>query len=322
VVDTVFTRHAPRVDEAIASLAAHDAGAAHTELTSYLGIGPCQEGQIGASPALADRAQASFDLGLALFRIGARYGSRFGEDPGRGKEDPRLLAQRSAEVSCALSVVQQIVARRNLPIELRAEAYYLLGNLDFLRHEYKAAVAGYDHALELIPGDDDEHANSVGRDAAHNRALALRLAEENKPEPPKHPDAGPPEQGDGGAPPDKPPPHSDAGKNDNSDSKDKDSENKDSKDKDSENKDQNQDQKQPDDQKQDPEQQADNQQQNQAPQPPPESQQKKEAPAPQPQPMSLSQDDKALDQLERAPTVQQEQARAARGRMRRVVEDK
>jgi len=313
VVDPVFTRHAPRVDEAIASLEAHDAGAAHTELVNYLGIGPCQEGQIGASPALADRAQASFDLGLALFRIGARYGSRFGEDPGRGKEDPRLLAKRSAEVSCALSVVQQIVARHNLPIELRAEAYYLLGNLDFLRHEYKAAVAGYDHALELIPGDDDEHANVVGRDAAHNRALALRLAEENEPEPPRHPDAGPPEQGDGGTPPDKPP-HSDAGKKDDSDSKDKDSENEDK----------NQDQKQPDDQKEDPEQKADNEQKkqpDQAPQPPPESQQKKDAP-PQPQPMSLSQDDKALDQLERAPTVQQEQARAARGRMRRVVEDK
>jgi hypothetical protein len=38
--------------------------------------------------------------------------------------------------------------------------------------------------------------------------------------------------------------------------------------------------------------------------------------------MSLSQDDKALDQLERAPTVQQEAARAQRGRVRRVVEDK
>jgi Ca-activated chloride channel family protein len=310
VVDRVFTRHAPKVDEAIEALASHDAGAAQQHLTTYLGIAPCQEGMIGASAALADRAEASFDLGLALFRIGERFGARFGEDPGQAQDDPQLLAQRSAEVACALAVVQQLVARPGLPIELRAQAHYLLGNLEFLRREYEAAVVGYNRALELIPGDDADGAHAVGRDAAHNRALALRLAEENKP--PDPPDAGPPPPGDGGSPPDEPPP-SDGGKNESKDPE-SDSEQKDPK------------QPPPSDEEQkDPEQKPEDKPDKQ-PEPAPkessEGQEGKDSPPPQPQSPSLSQDDKMLDELERAPTVQQEAARAQRGRVRRVVEDK
>ena len=310
-VDRVFTRHAPKVDEAIEALESRDAGAAQKHLTTYLGIAPCQEGSIGASAALAERAEASFDLGLALFQIGERFGARFGEDPGQAQDNPQLLAQRSAEVACALSVVQQLVARPALPIELRAQAHYLLGNLEFLRREYEAAVVGYDHALGLIPGDDADGALAVGRDAAHNRALALRLAEENKPKDP--PDAGPPPPGDGGSPPEDPPP-SDGGK---SDSKDPQS--------DSEQKD---DPKQPppeeqkeQDPQQDPES-KDGKQPEPAPQESSEGQEGKDSPPPQPRSPSLSQDDKMLDELERAPTVQQEAARAQRGRVRRAVEDK
>lgn len=314
-VDELFTRHSPQVDDAIAALAARDAGAAERELGDYLGVARCQQGTINATAALADRAQASFDLGLALFQIGERFGGRFGDDPGQAADDARLLAKRSDEVACALSVVNELVARHGVPLELRAQSYYLLGNLEFLRREYDAAVKGYDGALTLVPGDDAESALAVGRDAAHNRALALRLREENKP-PPDHPDAGPkPPPGDGGTPPDEPPPPSDGGQNQPKDQQD------DQKDKDQPKDDQKPEQ---NDQqsKQDQQDQKDRE-----PQPSPDDQQQQQQPqdqkaAPPPQNLSLSQDDKMLDQLERAPTVQQEAARAQRGRVRRVVEDK
>lgn len=321
-VDRAFTRRAPDVDRGIEALEARDAGAAALHFTNYLGTGPCKDGAIGAPPTLAERPQASFDLGLALFQIAERFGGRFGEDQGREEDNPQLLAARSAEVACALSVLEQIVGRRNLPLELTAQAHYLLGNLEFLRREYKAAVSHYNRALELIPGDDAESAQAVGRDAAHNRALALRRAEEDKPKPPHHPDAGP-EQGDAGPPKDQPPEHGDAGQ-----PSPKGDQNKDQKDQDPK---QDQDQQQPDqpkdqDQKQkspDQQDQQDQQGKNQpSPQQSPEGQEPKQTPPPEQHAMSLSQDDKALDQLERAPTVQQEAARAQRGRMRRVVEDK
>jgi Ca-activated chloride channel homolog len=314
-VDKIFTRHAPQVDEAISALEGQDAGAAERHLTGYLGLAPCRDGSINASAALAERAQASFDLGLALFRIGERFGGRFGEDPGQTEDDPRLLAKRSAEVGCAQSVVQQLVARPSLPVELRAQAYYLLGNLEFLRREYDAAITSYERALGLVPGDDAPSALPVGRDAAHNRALALRRREENKP-PPENPDAAPPEPGDGGPPPEQPP-EGDGGQQQNKDQDD--SEQKDP-DKPSDEKQPKPDPKSPE---QDPEAKQD------SPEPSPEEDRGQEPPAPKeqkgappPQNLSLSQDDKMLDQLERAPTVQQEAARAQRGRVRRVGEDK
>jgi Ca-activated chloride channel family protein len=310
LLDELFTRNSPQVDDAIAALAARDAGAAERELSDYLGVARCQQGTINASAALADRAQASFDLGLALFQIGERFGGRFGDDPGQAADDARLLAKRSEEVACALSVVNELVARHGVPLELRAQSYYLLGNLEFLRREYDAAVRGYDGALTLVPGDDAESALAVGRDAAHNRALALRLREENKP-PPEDPDAGRPPPGDGGTPPDEPPPPGDGGQNQPKDQQ------PDPKD-----------QEQPkDDQKSEQDdQQPQQDQKDREPQPSPDDQQQQrpqdQKAAPPPQNLSLSQDDKMLDQLERAPTVQQEAARAQRGRVRRVVEDK
>jgi Ca-activated chloride channel family protein len=324
VVDRAFTRRAPEVELGIQALEGQDAGAAVQHLSGYLGTGACEEGAIGSPPRLAERPQASFDLGLALFRIAERYGGRFGDDLGRQEDNPQLLAARSAEVACALSVLEQIVGRRNVPLDQLAEAHYLLGNLEFLRREYKAAVSHFNRALELVPGQEAETAPSVGRDAAHNRALALRRAEEDKP-PPQ--DAGKPPRGDGG-PSDEPPPPSDGGQSQPPKDQDQDDQKKDQDQKDQDQKkDQKQDQQKPPEQpdpsqdQQKPEQQQDQQGQNQPPKP--QSPDGQQPPEPPPQHgLSLSQDEKALDQLERAPTVQQEAARAQRGRVRRVVEDK
>ena len=224
-------------------------------------------------------------------RVDLRIGDR--------QRPPKLVARRSNE----------LVARRGVPVELRAQSYYLLGNLEFLRREYDAAVKGYDGALALIPGDDAPEALQVGRDAAHNRALALRLRKENEP-PPESPDAGREnEPGDGGSPPEEPP-SGDGGAGQPQDRDDDDEQ---------------QGEQDPKDQQQG-DQQQDDQSQREAPSPDSEPQPnddpgKRQAPPP-PQSLSLSQDEKVLDQLERAPTVQQEAARAQRGRVRRVVEDK
>jgi Ca-activated chloride channel family protein len=320
-VDRAFTRNAPDVDRAVEALSGRDAGVAERLLTGYLGTGECEGGRIGNPPLLAERPEASFDLGLTLFQLAERFGARFGEDTGQVK-DQALLGKRSEEVSCASSVLDRILGRHDLDLELRAHAHYLSGNLEFLRHNYKAAVAAYDRSLELVPGDDSETSDRVGRDAAHNRALSLRYEEENK-KPPEPPDAGPP--------PEQPP---DAGSSDKQDS----DENKDGKDQqkkdEPEDKDDKQDQDQQDqkDPSQDQGQQnPDDQQANQDQQDPADRQQdesKGSGAQPEPPPAaqapspSLSQDDKVLDRLERAPTVQQHQARAQQGRMRPAVEDK
>lgn len=307
-IDRAFTRHSPAVDRAIEALSV-DAGAAEAELTDYLGISRCRDGNISVPAAAAERAQATFDLGLSLFRLAERFGGRFGVDPGRELDDPAVLARRSEEVACALTVVREVAARPGVPLELRAQAHYLLGNLEFLRREYGAAVASYDRALRLVPGDEAPEVPSVGRDAAHNRAIALRLEEENRPEPP--PDAGAP-QPDGGEP-DEQPPQGDGGAGDPG---------------------------QDDPEQQDQEREQDPSQSGQEPKPDPsEEDQRQDTPdregegdqseptsAPdqqqEPENLSLAQDEKMLDELERAPTVQQEYARSQRGRVRRVVEDK
>jgi Ca-activated chloride channel family protein len=316
-VDRAFTRHAPDVDRALEALSGNDAGVAERLLTGYLGTGDCQEGRIGNPPLVAERPEASFDLGLALFRVAERFGARFGEDTGQA-QDQALLGKRSEEVSCASAILDQVLGRHDIELELRAHAQYLSGNLEFLRHNYKAAVAAYDKALALVPGDDADGADRIGRDAAHNRALALRYEEENQ-KPPEPPDAGPPpEQPDGGEPQ----------KNDSDEDKGKQDQNQDKEkqDQDQQKQDQNQDQQKQDqdqqqDQSQNPDQDKSDQQHN-----PRDREQDPHGSEPQPQPPqaspSLSQDDKVLDKLERAPTVQQHQARVQQGRLRPAVEDK
>lgn len=320
-LDPLFERHSPVVDEAIAALGSSDAGAAEAQLTGYLGTGPCQEGQIGASAALAERPQATFDLGLTLFRMGERYGGRFGEAPGEQADDAAQLSARSLEVACALSVVQSITDRRSVPLPLRAQASYLAGNLEFLRHEYAAAVASYDAALLLTPGSAagpesatgvSDAAAAVGRDAAHNRALALRREAEE--EPPEPPDAGPPGDG-GGSPSEDPPPDAGGGSQDPEDQEDEDGDGDDGSD-DGPSEPTPQDQEQPGD---------DSSERDSSDEPQPESPPSEPAapePPAAPEVGSRGQDEKILDQLERAPTVQQQAARAHRGRMRRGVEDK
>ncbi len=149
--------------------------------------------KIGAPEALRTRPNGSFDLGLSLFKIGEAFGRRFGEEEVDGG-DPADKEKRAAQIDCALRIVQAIAADESQPIDLRARARYLEGNLHFLGGEYAQAVEAYDKALTLAPGMEDG-GDAVGRDAAFNRAIALRRIEDKKD---AGNDGGQPDAGDGG----------------------------------------------------------------------------------------------------------------------------
>ncbi len=179
-----FDRQSPAVTSAIKSLAdGGDATAATATLEDYLSTGPCADGNIGTPETLKKRSDGTFDLGLSLFRIGEAYGKRFGDEEADGG-DPNLKGLRGGEVGCAVRILEQIANDDTVPLELRARARYLTGNLDFLDGQYQDAVHAYDKALTLAPGAADS-GDPVGRDAAWNRSIALFREEEKK-----HKDAG------------------------------------------------------------------------------------------------------------------------------------
>jgi len=189
-----FEREAPEVREAISHLVdGGDAQSAGSLLEQYLATGQCKEGSIGTPPRVRERANGGFDLGLALFQLAERYGRRFGdEEIDAGIKDDALKAQRAEQVDCALKLVRAIATDSSQPIDLRARARYLEGNLLFLNAGYEEAVRAYDATLELAPGMHDSGPIAVGdagrlyspdllgRDAAWNRAIALRRIEDKK----------------------------------------------------------------------------------------------------------------------------------------------
>lgn len=198
--DKLFERKSPVVNEAIAAYEAGDAGAAVELLEGYLLTGKCENGHIATPEPVRSRQNASFDLALGLFKIAEQFGRRFGEEPLGGNAEPTPeqeaeKAKRSEQVDCASTIVRLIAGDASAPIDLRARAFYLAGNLEFLRGEYRAAVAAYDAALKLIPGfPEDAGTDGIGRDAAHNRAIAQRRLEDEQKD--AGPDASPPDASD------------------------------------------------------------------------------------------------------------------------------
>ena len=170
--------YAPAVDDALAVLDAGDAGAAASELAAYLDTNGCEKGQIAISKALEEKARAGLDLGLVLFRIAESHGKRFTEDERTGEPPP----ERSDHVTCALAVVRAL-AEGGSALD-RARAAFVEGNLLFFNGAYKEAVLAYDRALVLVPPAEGETTPSMGADVAFNRAIALKRSKEE-------PDAGP-----------------------------------------------------------------------------------------------------------------------------------
>jgi Ca-activated chloride channel family protein len=297
----LFIREAPAVNDAIEALDAGDAGAAVSLLEEYLSTGKCENGNIGTPLSVRQLPNAAFDLGLGLFKIAERFGKRFDEEPtprdgGLTPAEEADLAKRSAEVECALRIVRLIAGDPSVPIDLRARAFYLAGNLEFLRHDYKQAVASYDASLKLVPGLPADAGDGIGRDAAYNRAIALRRIEESERDagppdasPDASPDSGPPDGGDDSGSPDAgdDPQGNDAG----SDGGSQNSEDGGTPDAG----------------------------QDGGAKEPEQSNNEQEKPREQP---SVNQDERLLDQLEQAPTLQEHAARRAAARGRAPMEDK
>ncbi len=165
--------------QAIGALDAGDAAAAADLLEQYLSTGACSEGKIGKPDTLKTRPNGTFDLGLSLFKLGEAFGRRFGEEDNDAGVTDDQRKERSARIDCAIRIVQSVADDDAQPIDLRARARYLEGNLHFLNGEYEQAVKAYDKALTLAPGMVDA-GDEVGRDAAWNRAIALKRIDEKK----------------------------------------------------------------------------------------------------------------------------------------------
>jgi tetratricopeptide (TPR) repeat protein len=296
-----FERNAPDVDRAIELIDSGQFESAEQVLETYLTTGECNEGVIGLPPAVRDKHNGSFDLGLTLFYMAEKYGARFGDEESAdaGPEQEQLDAKRGSEIDCALIVVIAIASDAKVPPDLRARAFYLAGNLDFLRKQYEKAVEHYDLALAIVPGLYPEAGgDSIGRDAAWNRAIAMRRIQEQDDagadaEPDAEPDAQPDAEPDGG---------DDGGDDGGGDDGGEDGGGDDAGDDGGEpdaGQDGGEDEKE---------------------QPPPEPEEQ-EQPPPQSQ---QSQMDRLLDELEEAPTYQEQDAknRASRRRGRQVMEDK
>jgi Ca-activated chloride channel family protein len=298
----LFMRNAPEVNEAITALDAGDAGAAVPLLQEYLSTGKCDNGSIGTPDSIRSRPNAAFDLGLGLFSIAEKFGRRFGEDPppsdaGPSPEEEAALAKRSAEIDCALRIVRLVGPDPSQPIDLRARALYLAGNLEFLRRDYRTAVQSYDLALKLVPGlPDDAGVDGIGRDAAYNRAIAQRRIEDQERDA-SPPDASP--DADPDAEPEKP----DAGQ-DEPDAGD-----------------QNQDDKPDAGPDESPDAGQDGQPDAGPDAGPDGGNESEPKPEPKREPQA-NQDDRMLDELEQAPTLQQHEAKQLKGRVRTPLEDK
>lgn len=307
-----FEREAPQVNEALGYYDAGEAGAAALLLQDYLTTGACQDGNIGTPERLRQRPNGSFDLGLALFKIAEAYGHRFGdEENGAEQLDPNLKELRAGHVECALRVVRAVAEDPGQIVALRARARYLEGNLLFLTARYEEAVTAYNRALELAPGMGDAGplganldagdvtygADPLGRDAAWNRAIALRRIEDKK-------DAGQDASSDGDGGGDQSPP--DGGDNDDQGDGGNDGDGNDAGRDSGGNNDEHD---------------AGEDAGGDDSEPPPKKDPQEE-PEPPP-PSRQSQDDRILDQLENAPTVQQEAAkRHAKSRKVRGMADK
>lgn len=153
----------------------------------------------GGADLVVARPYASLDLGLVVFRVAELLGRRFGdEEEGDPKEDEAVLAARARELDCAHLLLGKVAADPTTKKSVALEARYLLGNFAFLARRYKDAVAYYDQVLlahpargkdpaEIGPPDGDD---AVARDAAWNRAIALRRLEQQDAGP-DAPDASP-----------------------------------------------------------------------------------------------------------------------------------
>jgi hypothetical protein len=209
--DALFNHDAPAVEEARALLDDGGGGDARAEraalaaerLQRYLDLAACGEGFLPTDKHL-EKSAAAYDLGLALFAVGESFGERF--DATAAPNAPPSEARRK-QATCALGFVKRLRADETQPWLLRQRAAYLEGNLHLLLADYDAAIAAYDLVLGWLGADTPpssalpngishetrEALLATAKDAAYNRAIALRRRERDR-------DGGPPDASEDAAP--------------------------------------------------------------------------------------------------------------------------
>lgn len=173
-----FDREAPEVRKAAHEIDAGDATVAVDLLTGYLSTGMCETGSIGLPDQIQDRPFGAYDLTLAFFRVAEGFGHRFGEEDHDASIPEPSKQARAQTIECALKITQAIASSEKNDLGLRSRAYFVAGNLKFLRADYKGAITEYDDALKITPGVADSGA--LGEDIAWNRAIALERLENQK----------------------------------------------------------------------------------------------------------------------------------------------
>jgi len=362
--DRLFMRDSPVVNDAIEALATNQQKVATELLTKYLETGACEAGVIGAGERARRLGDAGLDLGLALASafpkaaaatpsqtatakapsplVPGALGSADPAAPPGGAPPSGIPAapatevdpEVSARIDCALRVLSPVAENPDLTSELRARAHYLMGNLELSRNAFQAAIDAYDRAIVLAPGLPEKTGDAIGRDIAHNRAVAQRRQQEEEERKKKEEEEKKDDQQDQ--------------KDDQQGQDQKDQQDQQGQDQDDQQdqKDDQQDQKdqQGQDQKdqqpgQDPKDQPgpDDQQKGEQPGEPPASDAPQDGDAPMPEESAgqnepqgkpnapaASQDTRILDRLEQAPTLQQHDAKqkARTIRLRPTMEDK
>lgn len=340
--DALFERESPTVREAIQALENKETEAAIQLLTDYLETGACEEGVIGAGERARSLGDAALDLALAFAQ--AQDAQAKSAQPGLGLDPSGAGAAEHSAIECALRLLGPLAENESTPVELRARSHYLMGNLEMRREQFRAAVTAYERGLQFTPAEtQDEEGDPLGRDLAFNRALALRRAlakeeeeKQNQSNTDDSPESDSEEKSEEGEQ-DKSNSQEESDDKQNEDSSGDSDEDKPSDDKNSQDPGENEDeQKQDSSQNGDsPEQQEqgssdtkDSQEDSSSAQDPesqdPAASAAQTNPDSSPSGPSVSQDERQLDLLEQAPTLQQHEAKkhAARGGRRSTMEDK
>lgn len=202
-VDKLFERKSPIVNEAIDHLNGARVDEAVELLTKYLETGACEAGVIGAGDRARKLGDAAFDLGLAFGKSGTETPGASAASglvlppgvgtaaqspdplsaaaPGNGAGSKGKAGDKTPLIECALRLLGPLAESSEHDPALRARALYLMGNLEAARESYRAAVSAYDRGLLFAPGFADASlGDPIGRDLAHNRAFALRRAIEEE----------------------------------------------------------------------------------------------------------------------------------------------
>jgi len=179
-----FERFSPEVDRAITDLNAAQPATALPRLTQYLHANHCSDGLWTASRSM-EAPDATFDLGLAFFSLAEQTGAKLQDPPPVKPEDSAApggqpseapASPRQNHLACTRSLLNTLL-QHSLSPELQVRTHYLRGNLAYLEQKWDEAIDEYDKALRILPGREGKEVDTVGQDAAWNRALAVQNRE-------------------------------------------------------------------------------------------------------------------------------------------------